>query len=243
MTARRFCRASFPAIAAAAVLAHPASADLILFSDPSGLSAQAEFTLVNPTTLQIRLRNTSTGAPAGFEASDQILTTLSWDFGPAGPAGPAIIGGSVVIGPTSSSINFDTGFYGPGFDVSGEWGFANNGGTGAIMNFISATAAQTTAFGGVNLDGPVGLDGPQGGLVASPAVLPLGGQGAISNEIIATLLLGAPVANLNFLYENLVRVEFGSDAFFITVPAPAALPVLAAATLLGCRRRRGRHAH
>ena len=57
---------------------------LFTFSDPAGLAAEAEFTLLNPTTLQIRLKNTSTGAPGGFQASDQILTGISWDFGPPG---------------------------------------------------------------------------------------------------------------------------------------------------------------
>src|SRR5262245_36602277 len=86
-------------------LAPNASADIILFSDPSGLSALAEFTLLNATTLQVRLKNTSTGVPNGFTNAAQLLTGLSWDFGaPGNNAGePTITGGSVIIGPTSNS--------------------------------------------------------------------------------------------------------------------------------------------
>ena len=57
---------------------------VIFFSDPSGLSAEAEFTMLNPTTLEVRLRNTSTGVPFGFDEADQLLTGISWDFGEVG---------------------------------------------------------------------------------------------------------------------------------------------------------------
>lgn len=213
------------------------ASELILFSDPSGLSAEAEFTLVNPTTLQVRVRNTSTGVPAGFSNSDQLLTVVSWDFDPPGAAAnTTITGGTVAIGPTSASANFSTGSYGPGADVSGEYGAGNTAISGALANFLSANTAGATQFPGANRDGPVGLDGPQGGLVANPAPVALGGLGAIQNEIIATLTLSNPINDLSFLHENDVRVEFGSDAAFITSPEPGALALWALGMVAMIRR-------
>ena len=57
-----------------------ASADLIIFSGPSGLSATADFSLIGPDELKIVLTNTSTGVPAGFAKSDQLLTGVSFDL-------------------------------------------------------------------------------------------------------------------------------------------------------------------
>ncbi len=215
-----------------------ANAGLVLsFTDVSGLSAEAEFTLIDPSTVEIRLRNTSTGAPLGFDGADQILTGLSWSGG-----GNSILGGSAVIAAGSSTVNFDSGTYGAGTNVGGEWGYGNSGISGALANGISALTAGTTAFGGPNLDGPVSIDGPQGGLVADPMVVSLGGQGAIQSEIVATINLSAAINDIGDLFGNdqLARVEFGSDAHFITVnvPAPGALAPLAGAMLLATRRRR-----
>ena len=226
------------------LIAQPVSAGFIFFySDPSGLAAEAEFTLLNPTTLEIRLRNTSTGVPLGFDNADQILTGVSWDFGSPGinVGDVMILGGSVVIGPGSASVDFDAGSFGPGADVSGEWGFSNQDGTGMLTNFISGNAAQATPFGGPNLDGPDNIDGPQGGLISSAFFLPLGGLGAIQDEIIATLTLSAAMTDAQLLADlnsNSTVVEFGSDAAFLTgVPAPGALGLLAVAAIARRRRR------
>ena len=226
--------------AAATAIASPADAVILVFTDPSGLAAEAEFTLLNATTLEVRLRNTSTGVPGGFDSADQLLTGISWDFGLAGtnPGDVEITGGSVIIGPTSASVNFDTGSYGPGDDVSGEYGFGNNDGTGAMLNFISGNTAQATPFGGTNLDGTVNIDGPQAGLVADPILVPLGGLGAIMNEYIATITLSGPLQDLSFLDDNGAQVEFGSDAAFIFVPGPAGAVLLMGALGFSARRRR-----
>ena len=213
-----------------------AQADVLYFSHSSGLAAEAEFTLLDATTLQIRLCNTSTGLPAGFDNSDQILTGISWDFGLPGmdPSDVTIIGGSVAIGTSSESLNFDTGNYGPGFDVSGEYGYSNIGATGMLPNMLTSNQAQATPFGGDNLDGPVNLSGPQGGLVSNPPLVDIGGLGAIQNEIIATLYLSAPLSDLGFLYDNPLVIEFGSDAAFVPTPGSALLLGLSA---LVVRRR------
>ncbi len=225
------------------ICAAPLSASqLFYFSDVSGLSAEVEFSLIDATTLEVRARNTSTGAPSGFEAADQILTGISWDFAPPGLGGnTAIIGGTVLMGPGSQTVNFSSGSYGPGTDVSGEYGYGNFDGTGLLPNFISATVSQTTPFGGPNLDGPANIDGPQGGMVANPPVVSLGGLGAIRDEIIATLHLSSPIESLDFLAYG-VRIEFGSDAAhleIVTIPEPtSALLLLAGAGVVLRRSRR-----
>ena len=229
-------------LVAAALACQSASAGtVVLFSDPSGLSAEAEFTMLTPTTLEVRLKNTSTGAPLGFDSSDQILTGVSWDFGDVGFNGDAMItGGAVATGPGSASVNFSVANVGANADVSGEYGYGNMDGTGALTNFVSANAAVGIPFGGANLDGPVNVDGPQGGLISSAFSLPLGGLGAIEDEIIATLTLSEPVAQADVLGDlGLARVEFGSDAFFITNPEPASVALLGLGglTLMSTRRR------
>lgn len=228
------------ALAACCLMAPAAAAQTFVFVGTDGLSAEAQFTLINPTTLQVRLKNTSTGVPSGFDSADQLLTGISWDFGAPGsnPGDVNITGGSVVIGPTSQSVNFDTGSYGPGTDVGGEFGWSNTNGTGLLQNFISTVSANATMFGGPNLDGPASLDGPQPGMISSAFSMPLGGQGAIQDEIIATLTLDQALADTSFLSLNTVRVEFGSDAAFITVPTPGGVALLGLGGLLAARRRR-----
>lgn len=211
----------------------------------NGLSAQATFVLDtgSPTILKIDLANTSTGVPAGFDSSDQILTGISWDFGDAGFRGadPAITGGSVVIGPGGGSLNFSNVAtqLGPGDDVSGEYGYGNMDGTGALANFVSGNTAQATPFGGPNLDGPPNIDGPQGGIVTNPPQVSLGGLGAVFDSVHIELTIDTPLSNLDFLTTNGVRAEFGSDAAFLTVPEPASALLLGlGAVVLTVRPRR-----
>ena len=218
---------------------------LYTFSVPGGLSAEAEFTLLDSgNILQVRLKNTSTGVPDGFSSADQILTGVSWDFGHPGYNGDAMItGGTVVTGPSSQSLEFDKIGVGPNADVSGEYGYGNEDGTGLLTNFITAEKAQAIEFGGTNLDGPGNIDGPQGGLVSNPLIDPpgLGGLGAIQDEIIATLTLSEPLTDLGFLDANMVRIEWGSDAMFQTVvPEPTTITLLLCelASLALLKRRR-----
>ena len=221
------------ALGAGVMCCGSASAQSFTLITSMGMSAEVEFSLLDSSTLEVRLANLSTSMPAGFEASDQILTGVSWEFG---DAGVSIAGGRVRIGDTSHSLNFSTGFYGAGADVSGEWGFGNSGATGMFDHYISANAAGTTAFGSVNLDGPSSLAGPSGGLVADPLPMSIGGQSGIQHEIVATLDLNGTLDDLDAI--ELVTFEFGSDKAFFTVPTPASAVPLGGALLFAARRRR-----
>ena len=64
---------------------------------------------------------------------------------------------------------------------------------------------------------------------------------AIQDEVIVTLTLSGDITEaqlLDDLTNNLVRVEFGSDAFFITIPTPGVLALFGLAGVSSRRRRR-----
>ena len=205
----------------------------------NGLSVKAIFTLStsNAAMLKIELFNTSTGVPSGFSNADQLLTGISFDFGES----LKIIGGTVVIGPGSVSYNFDK--IGDeqlvaGDDVSGEWGYGNSYGSGMLLNFASVNQTGTTRMGTVNLDGPPNgtLGGPQGGISSSPPIVAIGGLGCVGDSVVIELTLDSALANLDFLYENGVMAEFGSDAAFLVVPEPATIMLLGIAGLVFRRK-------
>ncbi len=230
-----FSRSLVLAALAASASVSSSLAVVVVGSAPSGLAARAEFALINATTLEVKLKNISTSVPVGFSNSDQLLTGVSWAF----PGAQQITAGTVLIAPGSKSENFSTGAYVAGDNVSGEWGFGNAAQSGLLANFITTLQAGSTPFSNVNLDGPSNLNGPQGGLATNIPLVPLGGLGAITDEIVTTLTLSSPLTSLNFLTTGLVRFEFGSDAAFITVPTPAsaAMLVVASGMLVAGRRR------
>ncbi len=208
----------------------------------NGLSVRAIFELDSntPTQLGITLINTSTGVPGAFGNEEQLLTSISFDFGEAGYNGdPEITAGTVLIGAGGASLNFDqvTTQLGPGDDVTGEWGFGNMDGTGLLANFVTTLQAHSTMFGGTNVDDGANLDGPQAGIAAAPPWVSLGGLGAIVDSVEITLTLDTPLSNLDFLSTNGVRAEFGSDAAFL-IPEPTAGCLLGFGGLSLIRRKR-----
>ncbi|MCZ6682901.1 MAG: PEP-CTERM sorting domain-containing protein [Planctomycetota bacterium] len=212
----------------------------------NGLNVRAEFKLDTKfgNVLVIRIFNRSTGLPFRFDNADQLVTAISFDLGAPGPnaSDPKIIGGSVSVGSTSRSINFDqiTIQLGPGDDLSGEWGFGNSGkNPGILQNFVTATETHATPFRGTNLDGPELLNGPQGGVATGPPLLPLSGLGAVSDSVVIRVELDAPLFDLDFLCQNGVRAEFGMDSAYV-MPEPATLSLLALGAFGTLRRRRSR---
>ena len=234
------------------LVASPLQAETLVkefdISAPSGLGALVTFTLdtAEPTELEVRVKNTSTGVPDDFDAADQILTSVSWDFGLPGnnPGEPEITADTrVYIGESSESVNFMIGpnpqWFGAGTDVSREYGYANDNGGLLLSNLVTVNAAHATQLPGENRTGPDWLAGPQAGVIADPPATDLGGQAAIQDEIIIDVRLTSGLTNLDFLTDNGIIVEFGSDASF--VPEPSALTLLGMGVFgLAIYVRRGR---
>ena len=88
---------------------------------------------------------------------------------------------------------------------------------------------------------PVDWRAPSSGLVTDPILVPLGGLGANQVEILITLTPSEAVTQADLFGDlGLVRVEFGSDAQFITVPEPSTLAFLCLGGLFLTRIRRQR---
>lgn len=208
--------------------------------DPSfpigGLSAEAKFIWDSelPDRMIIELKNTSTSLPDGIDETAKLLTTISFDLG-----GIFVTGGSVEIAAGSQSVNFDkvgNQLFG-GADVSGEWGFGNEGNTNMLITNISCITAHVSPFGGINLDGPVQLDGPQGG-IGSALMTPydFGGLGGTVDTVIISLQLDGNLNDLGFLSRGAI-VEFGSDAAFLKTPEPATIALLGIGSVVLMKRR------
>lgn len=198
------------------------------FTSVEGHSATVEFTYEIGTQVLVLVitEKSDFGDGAGFETADLLLTTVSWDFGlpGAGAGDNSIAGGAAKTSGGSSSVNFSVQNVGDDADVSGEYGYGNADGSMALLNFISGNVGGTTDFGGDNLDGPAEIDGPQAGLISDDNLDLLPSNfGAINDQITVTLTLDSTLADLDFLAQNGVRVEYGSDAKLITVPEPSTM--------------------
>jgi len=182
-------------------LSGTAGATLIYYSTPTGQTATADFTFIDPTLstdptrLQIILTETTAAEASNVTGSNAILTAIGFRL----PDSVVIGAGTVIVGPESTSVGFVPGCgalnspCGPGSNVSGEWGGTLAGekdiGNGRKYDFVSVLSSNVTRFAGDNRDGPTGLSGPQGGLLNDAAAR--GGQGVIDNQVIITLTLDA----------------------------------------------------
>lgn len=200
------------------------------FSDGAGLSAEIHVALKNGgSRLVVTVRNHSEAEPIGQWSADRCLTGFSFDFGAPGldPSDPQIVGGSARTGPASRSVNFDLVSVGSLADVSGEYGFANDGGGALMPNLVSTLSLRATPFGGPNLDGPVELDGPAAGLLPLGLVaVPVGSEGVLQGTLVVELDLDRPLSSLSFLDANPSMVEFGSGILLGTTCTTIATTVL-----------------
>ena len=217
-----------------------ASADLLTFTGTginAGLSAKAEFTLINSTTLKIVLTNTSTSLPSylggGNSSSNALLTTIAFRL----PGNVNITSGDAAV-TAGSSLNGASG------NIGKEWGWGKSG-PGLCCelidpytqfnDWVSTKQPGTTQFKSGSLDGTSGISGPDFGL--APTNYVSGGQEYIKNSATFTLSLSGPVPDLSFLNNGAV-VEYGSDAAFLTStninpPPPSGAPEPGAIALLG----------
>jgi hypothetical protein len=204
----------------------------------NGLSASAEFS-INGTQLTITLSNTSTGVPAGAEVSDSLLVSLAFEL----VDGITIVSGdSAAIGTGSVGLG-QWGGQGAGFDVGDEWAWTNDGG-GDLFEFFPQVLTTSQGTGG----GPSfsfkgvpdpNVDGPFGGIAASPPILAIPDtQYAVSNSIEFSLTLSGTLSESQLAtIARASTVEFGSDYQYLAVPAPGTLWLLAFAAA-GRRKRR-----
>ncbi|MHC5005978.1 MAG: XDD4 family exosortase-dependent surface protein [Planctomycetota bacterium] len=204
----------------------------------NGLSASAEFS-INGTQLTITVSNTSTGVPSGADVSDSLLVSLAFEL----LDGITITtGDSAAIGTGSAGLGL-WGGQGAGFDVGDEWAWTNDGG-GDLLEFFPQVITTSQGTGG----GPVisfngvpdpNVDGPFGGITASPPILAVPEtQYAVSDSIEFNLTLSGTLSESQLAtIARASTVEFGSDYQYLAVPAPGTLWLLAFAAA-GRRRRR-----
>ena len=134
---------------------------------------------------------------------------------------------------------------GAGTNVSQEWGFDNNplnsgvfqSGLPGLLSYNtvigSMTSITTNQFLAGSIDGaPAGLAGPDFGLISNSEIGSIGGNEAIRNSIVITLLLSGSVPSnlLDSINGGNVGLSFGSPN---TVPEPSVLSLLLLPGLAG----------
>ena len=206
----------------------------------NGLSARATFE-VSGTNLMILLENTSTDVPMGFEVSDSLLVSLGMNM-----TGVTIeSGNAAVVAPGSLGLGLWS-LLGPGDSVAEEWLWTNDFGGDLMETFAQIVSTSAGQNGGTStrFDGlPGTVDGPFGGIAASPPVIAVpDSERAVSNGILFDLTLTDTLTEAQLqTIANSSIVEFGSDQKYLSVPEPSAFALLVVAgALLGRRARRRR---
>lgn len=208
-------------------LSRRVKADSFTYTASTGQTANLDITFSGSNMIVI-FRETTPVAASSLSGAEAIATTFGFS-----PTAMSTLGGFTFV-PTSSSVTVASGSttvgfdqsgadgQGAGFDVSGEWGAtvgAFDPGDGFNYHFASANEAHVTQFSGANRDGPVGLNGPQGGVVEDSAAR--GGLGVVDNGVMLTLALsGTPNATQQTAFFTALQnsansfVEWGSSAAF-----------------------------
>lgn len=164
---------------------------------PTTQTASADFSFLNPTTLQIVLTETTPDGDSAITGSLAILSAIAFKLPDS--AVIASSGHSAVIAAGSATVGFGTART-AGQEIDNEWGATNGGkadfdGSGSalgneLFDFVSTVgSAGVVQFPGTSYDGPGGLDGPQGGLLDDSAAR--GGVGIVERSVVFTILLDA----------------------------------------------------
>jgi hypothetical protein len=242
------------ATAALLLAAPPSQAALFTFSS-NGLSASADFSVVNGQ-LQVLLMNTST---ADVLVPTDVLTGVFFNI----TGDPAFTSISAVLGGGSSVIY---GSQPAGGVVGGEWGYLGtlSGAPGGANQGISSSGLGLfggATFPGANLAGPDSLDGLQYGITSAGDDITTGNTGVKKEPLIKnSVLFTLGNVPLNFdptTFITDVSFQYGTDlsepnytascadcgpddgGSNIGVPEPATMLLLgSAAALLMLRRQR-----
>jgi hypothetical protein len=204
----------------------------------NGLSARAIFE-IDATTLSILLINTSTGVPAGFDASDQLLVSLGLNL----PGDVTFLSGdTAMIGPGSSGVG-SWADRSAGDSIAEQWVWTNNFG-GDLLEDSRQVISTSRGLGDPPSFGFGGHEenvaGPFGGIAAAPPLRSINAnQPAASDSIEFELTLTQPLteSQLAAAVRSSV-VEFGSDQRYLGVPEPASIGLVAIMLAAASRRRR-----
>jgi hypothetical protein len=209
----------------------------------NGMSASATFS-ISGNELTILLVNTSTGVPVDATTADSLLVSVGFNL----VDGITITSGvSAEIGAGSIGIGSWTGLV-AGDSVAEEWLWTNDKGGDLMIVFdqvISTSSGQNAppTYSFVDNSANPMVNGPFGGITASPPILAIPGeQPAVSNSIEFKVMLSDTLTEMQLEDIALASlVEFGSDFQYLTVvPTPGVLALMSLAGLVAARPRRRR---
>jgi len=205
--------------------------ETVIYSGTSGLSAAAEFSLLDSTMLEVILSNTST-SPFGGGGANMVLSSINFDLD-----GGQIIGGSVALADGSMIVHKSGSTWvqtAGSIDLNDEYAYSNAGVGNSGNPYPNALNSVTSHSNGGNglttFNGDSGLSGGLdfGGIASGSS--PFGSSDFVLNTVVITLILDTEYHDLSFL-SNGSYVEFGSDYAYVPgkhTPEPATL------LLMGC---------